>query len=92
MKIGSAIRMVRRERKVSQKQLSQLTGISVTALVRIEYENAMPRKDNLDKIAKALGIPTPYIFFFALDERDVAPEKRVTFNLVHDLIVKLLLA
>lgn len=54
--IGSEIRRIRKNRKISQKDLASLVGISEESLRRIENNHNNPRVDNFLGILDVLGI------------------------------------
>lgn len=54
--IGSEIRMIRKSRNISQKDLADLVGISEESLRRIENNHNNPRVDNFLEILDVLGI------------------------------------
>lgn len=50
------IRQILEERKITQKELAQLAGISLTALNQNLLNNVKPRTETIERIAAALGI------------------------------------
>ena len=54
------------ERSVSQKQLSQLSGITESSISRYLHSEKRPRMDIVVNIAKALHVETSYL----LDEEE----------------------
>jgi len=46
----------RKELGITQRELSDKTGLHQSAIARFEREGVIPRLDTLDKIAKALGL------------------------------------
>lgn len=50
-------RHIRIQKRISLRELSDRTGVSVTQIVNIEKERAMPRLDTAYILAKALGVP-----------------------------------
>ena len=54
--IGSAIRERRKELKITQNSLSELAGIAMNSLSKIEKGNTNPRLATLEKIAIILGM------------------------------------
>lgn len=57
MKIGETIKSQRRQCGLTQKKLSELTGIAEITLRQYEAGKYEPKIDNLAKIAKALDYP-----------------------------------
>jgi len=70
MNIGQSIKVLRKEKGITQKGLSELCGLSQTSLSAIEKDYSFPSKDNLTKICKALGISKAYLLFSCLEESD----------------------
>ena len=53
---------VRKEKGFTLKQLEEATGIGISTIQRIEVEEISPTLENLDKIAKALGVKITDLF------------------------------
>lgn len=62
MKIGNKLKQLRKSQSLSLKNLSELTGISVSFLSDIENERSNPSVDSLITIAEKLGIPVTCFF------------------------------
>lgn len=86
MNIGSAIKLVRKEKGVKQKDLARLSGISVTALVQIEANNAFPRSDTVKNIATALGVSVAYIVIHCIEDHEIPEHKREVFNAIFSIL------
>ena len=56
MSIGNNIKRLRIEKKLTQKKLSELTGISEVMISQYELGLRNPKLENLQKIAKALNV------------------------------------
>jgi len=80
MNLGTAIKILRKERKMSQKDLSIICDISVNALSQIETNVTFPHKNNINKICKALNFPVSYLLFFSISEEDIPEHKKIVFN------------
>lgn len=74
--IGEAIRKLRVERKLSQKEVARLTGITQTTLSIVENTQARPSVKNLNKIAKALRVPTYMIYIETIECHVDLPENK----------------
>lgn len=69
----------RKEKNITQKQLSELTGIHRTMLVRLEAQDYIPSISQLEKLGEALGFePTD---FFIDDAKAAAFEKCSPLNI-----------
>ena len=84
MDMGNAIKSIRKELKISRKELASRSGISVTALYNIENNLSFPSKDTINGICSALGVPVSYLMFYSLTEEDVPEEKREFFKVIID--------
>jgi XRE family transcriptional regulator, regulator of sulfur utilization len=91
MNIGTAIKQIRKDKGLSQKELADQCGISVNALSQIELNAAFPQKNTIQNLCIALDIPVAYLLFFSINEEDVPQEKRKTFNVLNNAIKELLL-
>lgn len=57
MSIGENIKNFRKAKKMTQKQLGELCGIAEPNIRKYELGKQNPKKETLEKIAEALGIP-----------------------------------
>ena len=62
MSLGTRIMQVRNQKGLTQRQLSERTGIAGSYLSRIENRRLEPRPKTLRKIADALAIPVSELF------------------------------
>jgi transcriptional regulator with XRE-family HTH domain len=90
MNIGSAIKTLRKERGLGQKELAQKCGLSVNALSQIETNSSFPHKSNLDAIARALEVPLSYLIFFSVTDSDVPEDRKEVFNTLNTALKKIL--
>ena len=56
MNIGKGIKKLLEEKDISQKKLSDETGISETSISLLIKNKTQPRKETLEKIGNALGV------------------------------------
>lgn len=59
--LGSRIKVLRREKQLSQSELAVLCGTTSAAISRYENGKRIPRSDIVAKIAKALGASVDYL-------------------------------
>jgi transcriptional regulator with XRE-family HTH domain len=85
MKIGQAIKTLRKQLNISQMKLSEMTKISQTALSKIERA-AKPSDENIKKICKALDVPEIVLFILASEGDDIAEDKKDKFRALQSLI------
>jgi transcriptional regulator with XRE-family HTH domain len=62
MSIGTRILQARTQRNLSQRELSERSGIAGSYLSRIENRRLEPRPRTLRRIADALGVPLSELF------------------------------
>lgn len=55
-KVGKKIRIIRKQKKLTQEELASKIGIHVTTLGRIERGESNPPLQTINRIAQALGI------------------------------------
>ena len=91
MNIGSAIKTLRKQKGISQKDLAEKCEVSVNALCQIELNNTFPQKSTIQKVCEVLEIPTSYLLFFSISDEDVPEENRSFFNSLKPTINNLLL-
>jgi transcriptional regulator with XRE-family HTH domain len=91
MNIGTAIKLIRKEKGLSQKELAGQVGISVNALSQIELNATFPQKNTIQSLCTALGVPVAYLLFFSISDEDIPQEKRKTFSVLNSAIKGLLL-
>ncbi len=87
MNVGDAIKSLRKNKGLSQKELAQRSGLSANAMCSIEKNEAFPSRDSIDRICKALDIPTSYLMFFSVTDEDIPAEKRVAFNAMKAILM-----
>ena len=54
--IGQNIKIIRERKGLTQKQLAEKTGLSITSIQNYEYERFPPKIERLEKIAAALDV------------------------------------
>ncbi len=60
--IGTFIRERRKELGLSQEQLAEIVGVSYQQIQRYENGSSMLNVENVQRIAKALGVPVTTFF------------------------------
>jgi transcriptional regulator with XRE-family HTH domain len=88
MNIGEAIKEMRTDRGLSQKELAKRAGISATAVCNIEKGHSFPSKETIKAICDAIGIPVSWLLFSSITEEDVPEEKRAIFNALREPMMK----
>jgi len=89
MNIGTAIRSIRKELNIPQKQLAVDCGISQTFLSGIENGARRPSPKTMQRICTVMDIPEMLVYIMAMHEKDVPTSKRHVYSLVYPSIVHL---
>ena len=80
MNIGSTIRLIRKRKNLSQKDLAKYSNISQTYISQIESGKRTPSIEILRTIGSVLETPFQIISFLSLDEDSVPENKRDDFR------------
>lgn len=64
MDIGDSIKRIRKEKGMTQKQLATDAGVSETSIRKYEAGKREPKKEAVQKIAKALGVDPFSLYSF----------------------------
>jgi transcriptional regulator with XRE-family HTH domain len=88
MKIGNAIKLIRKQLDITQIELSEMTGISQTSLSKIEG-GSKPSEANLKKICDALEVPPSVLYMLAMEDTDVPASKKNKYKLLFPAIMNL---
>ena len=63
MLIGERLRELREQKKLSQGDIEERTGLLRNYISRIENGHSVPAIDTIEKIARALGVPMYQLFY-----------------------------
>ena len=63
MTTGQKIKLIRKEKDWSQKELAEATGLTWGIINRYEKDKAFPNGESLIKLAKALNVTSDYLLF-----------------------------
>lgn len=72
MNIGNAIQLARTRRKLSQAQLAQRVGMSVSYLSLLERSLRDPPLSTLQRIAAGLHVPLEILFFLGAEGNELS--------------------
>lgn len=61
-KFGARVRMLRKEKGLSQEDFADLCGLHRTYIGAIERGERNISLENIEKIARALGVSIPFLF------------------------------
>lgn len=62
--LGKRIQTLRKQKGLTQSQLAEIISVEVVTVSRIENGTRFPVKENLENIAKALGVDIKDLFDF----------------------------
>ena len=71
MDIGSAIKRCRENRKISQKQLAEISYVSVSHLCLIEKSKREASLSTLECLSKGLQVPLSVLVLLAAEKKDL---------------------
>jgi transcriptional regulator with XRE-family HTH domain len=96
MRLGAAVKDLRRKAGLRQEDLAERVGLTQSYLSQIENDRKEPNLSTLRQIGGELGVSLPILFFLSMDEEDVRPERKEAFDRIFphlkDLIESQLLA
>ena len=75
--IGKNIKNFRKQKKLTQKKLAELTGLNEVTIRSYEADKYRPKYDNLKKLARALGVQTHQL---AYDHDDGYTLKNIAYS------------
>ncbi|WP_276485768.1 helix-turn-helix domain-containing protein [Paraflavitalea pollutisoli] len=90
MNLGKTITTLRQKKNLKQTEMADMLGITHTYLSQVENNHKTPNVALLEKIAKTLNTPLPFLFFFAVDEKDIPEHKAAHFRMIEPLIKQFL--
>ncbi|OCG06016.1 helix-turn-helix domain-containing protein [Gilliamella apis] len=71
MSFGTALKMCRNQKGISQTELSHLSGYSTSYLSLLEKDKRDPNLSTIEKICAALNIPVSIFIFLASNKNDL---------------------
>jgi transcriptional regulator with XRE-family HTH domain len=80
MQLGTAIKDLRQESGLRQKELASRVDVTQSYLSQIENDRKEPNLSTLRRIAQELGVSLPILFFLSMDEDDVRPDRKEAFD------------
>jgi transcriptional regulator with XRE-family HTH domain len=63
MNIGDRLRALREEKKITQGEIEQRTGLLRAYVSRVENGHTVPAVETLEKFARALEVPMYHLFY-----------------------------
>lgn len=80
MDLGNAIKTIRKQKKLTQKQLAESCKVSINTICSIEKGVTFPAKNTINKICQALQIPEAYLLMFSITEEDIPEGKKILYR------------
>ena len=89
MKIGNAIKTLRKNKGLTQGEFCDMVGITQSYLSLIENGIKDPSMDVIKKVASSLKTPVAVLFWFTLTEEDVDESKVEAFRILKPCVDRL---
>lgn len=89
MNIGNAIKILRKEKGLSQGELADLADISQAALSQIE-NGTRPGIETIKRLAEALKVPESLLYAMSIDREEVPEENRILYDQLFPVIQKMI--
>ena len=89
MNIGLAIKELRKRHGITQKELAEVSGLSINAICSFERGHFTPSISTLQKLADALKIPLPVFLLSMLSEDDFPEDKKILYPILKQIIIQL---
>lgn len=80
MDTGQAIKTLRMKAGLTQEQLAEKCGMSISGISYLETGRSIPPKATIEKMCSVFGIPTSYFLLTSIEESDIPEEKRVLYR------------
>lgn len=85
MKIGAVIRELRKERKIGQDKLAEMSAISQARLSQIE-NGEKPSDETLAKICQVLNVSVALVYIMSFEKVDYSPKNGELYDQFHPII------
>ena len=87
MNIGKALQKIRFEKGMNQVVVAQKAKISQTYLSLLEKGvKKNPSRGVIEKLCKIYKVPPAFVSWYAIEESDVPPHKKVTYKKLKPVI------
>jgi len=90
MKLGKAIKDLRRKTGLTQNDLADRVDITQSHLSQLENGKKEPSLSTLDRIAEEFGLSVPALFVLAVDEDDIRPDRKEVYEQIYPKLEALL--
>jgi transcriptional regulator with XRE-family HTH domain len=92
MQYGKAIRICRAARGISQKDLAAKADLNPSHVSLIEADRRTPSLATIEKISKALGVPTHLVMLLAAEPADVQNQNPEDLKELSNMLLQLLVS
>jgi XRE family transcriptional regulator, regulator of sulfur utilization len=82
MNLGKTIKALRKKQRMGQAELAGRCGVTSTYLSQLENNRKQPSMELGLALAKELGVPLPILYFTALEETDIAEDRRAMYRML----------
>lgn len=82
MKLGTAIRNLRKAKGMKQAEFASRVGLSQSYLSQVEGNKKEPSVEVLKKVSDLAGVPLPVLLWDSLTGEDVPKEKKEAFEML----------
>jgi len=82
MNLGAAIKKIRKNKHLKQKDLALICGITPTYLSQIEGNIKDPNLSVLRTISTKLEVPLPILFFLSIDNNDIRDDRKELYQAI----------
>ena len=90
MKIGQAIRILRKNDLCTQGEFANSIGVTQAYLSGIENGHKKPSLEVMENMAESFGVPLPVLFWFGIEREDVSEEKQYIYDMLKPSIDNLI--
>lgn len=77
MNIGARLRAIRKDKKLTQKKLSKISGISTNTISKMENNKMSPSTKLLEKWAKSVGVQISEIYCYTAEIEATVDEQQL---------------
>ena len=82
--VGTKIKESRERLLLTQKSLSEMTGLTIRSISAYETDTVKPRGSNLRKIAEALNVSQAFLTNPEIDDPEYGKDTQIYVDAVHD--------
>lgn len=84
MNIGQSIKLIRKQKGLTQTQLANLIGSSRTTINQIELNNTKPKQETINKICNIFQVEEPLLYILAIPPSN-NPTKHLSIKIIKNI-------